>query len=139
MSWRDIIKNSRYFNNKNNKNTPETEFSYYCGYCSSDEDVKNKPLRVSANLTPDKCVEMIKKTLNKIRSEYIPGTLEYVSQNHMKEYKKLLKARETVNEVCKGCADEKYPTTIAELEQALSELYKYNINAITLYKEQKNV
>jgi hypothetical protein len=111
-------------------------YTNYTNYTNTthEGEFKCKKCKKSNDQTPDKYLEMIKETLNKIKLEYVPGTLEYVNQYYNKAYQKILDARKKVNTVYKARLHTKYPSTIIEFKHSLDVLYTNYIKVITLYK-----
>lgn len=118
----DSQSQSTYTNCINYTNAPD-EGEFKCNKCKK-----------CNNLTLDICEEMFKKIRDKIHEQYIEGTLSYIKERHKSLHRKIWKAEEQVAAICRACTDEKYPSTVSELTQALDEYYKFYTAAIALFK-----
>ena len=72
-------------------------------------------------------LDLFNKAIMALNGKYVPGTYDFVSQNHKKLYQEILKLEDGLNEF--------WGTDIKTFREILTQYYRTTLNCIKIYKE----
>ncbi len=76
---------------------------------------------------PEEFLDLFNKAIMALNEKYVPGTYDYVSQNHKKLFQEILELEDSLHEF--------WGTDIKTFRDILKRYYRTTLNCIKIYKE----